>query len=132
MKKINLKNQDGISVLLAVLVISGVVLMLSLTYSIISIDETGLGLKHSKAMHTSTITDACVDQALYELNRDHNYNGELLTIEGVSCTISVSGSGDDRTINIYADYNEDLVKEVNVGVNWSDSFKIVSWQNVID
>lgn len=127
------KNQRGVSTLLMVIVISAVALMIAMSSTLAGIDGSQMDLKQSKSIETFTATDGCVEEALIKLNGDREgYIGENLTVGDVSCTITVTGAGDSRTINVTSTHDGTYTREIEVEVDWSSGFQMTSWQEITD
>ena len=128
--KLKFKNQEGIALLLAVIIISAAALMIATTVLVSSLDKSKASLHNEKTTEIFNGTDGCVEEALIALNNDPGYTGENLTIENVSCTITVSGTGDDRTINVVSTQDTIYSREVEVEVDMSGDFEITSWREI--
>ena len=129
MKKI-IKNKKGISTLMTIIVVSAIALSIALTATLKGIDETNTGLNQTKSLETFTATDGCIEEALVKLNSDHGYTGEILLMGNVSCTITVNGSGNSRTINVTANNSGKYVRDIEVDVDLQNALEITSWTEV--
>ena len=125
-----IKNKKGISVLITVIIISAVTLTVALSTTLIGIDETQIGLYQHKALETFTASDGCAEEALIKLHNDNFYNGENLLIGDVSCTITVNGAGDNRTINVVSVHDAIYAREIELEVNLAGTFSVTSWQEI--
>ncbi len=124
-------NQSGIMLLIPTIVISAVLILIVTTNALISIDQSKTALHEQKTLEAFIAADSCLELALLNLSSDSGYSGESLTIDQASCTISVSGSDDTRTIDISTTLDAPLyVRELQAQVSLSPSFTITSWQEV--
>ena len=128
-----IKNRGGVSTLLMVIVITGVALMIASSATLTGIDEAQMDLKQNKSIETFIATDGCAEEGLIKLNGDRDsYTGEVLVIGDVSCTITVTGAGNTRTINVTSTHDGIYTREIEVNVDWSSGFEITSWEQISD
>ncbi len=94
------KRQQGYATFMTVLIIMGMILMFMGfgSLSSLSFGKTGLTIENGVVLQAAA--DGCLEDALLRLRNDWRFTGEDLSIENVDCTVSVSGSGLDRTIDI--------------------------------
>ncbi|MFC1655331.1 hypothetical protein ACFL3C_00505 [Patescibacteria group bacterium] len=123
------KTNEGAAVLIIVIIMGSAMLLIALSLGISSISENLINLYQSQSSRLSLSIDGCAEEALIRLNRDNSYNEETLSIGGTSCTISVSGSGSSRTINV-AGTKSDYSRELEIAVNISPTYAITSWQEL--
>ena len=116
---INLKSQDGAVTLAVVIAIFFSALALVTTLSFIGIGELISGYQTSTSERALTVSDSCLHEALLQLKRDENYSGDTLSVDGDSCTISVSGFGSDRTVAVTTT-SRNTTRKVEVDVTISN------------
>ena len=92
------QQPSGFVALVTVLVISAIMLTLGLFTSAAAINEMMAGFSWDQAERALQITDACVDEAVFRLKSDSSYTGGTLSVNGGTCTSSVTGSGSTRTV----------------------------------
>lgn len=112
--------------LIAMIVVSVVLMVISLSMGILSISENQIGLYQSRAAVTFINAEGCVDEALLSLSRNNAYTGgSVFGMESTNCVAVVSGVGASRTVDVTAT-NGQYVRRISVGVNLSP-FSITSW-----
>jgi hypothetical protein len=126
------KNKQGISVLITVIVMSAVMVFIAIFTTTTGIDETQTGLYQNKATETFNGADGCIEEALIKLHNDDQYSGENLFVGDVSCIIDVNGAGNSRTINVTATHDALYSREIEVEVDIAPTFNINSWQEITD
>lgn len=67
-----------------------------------------------------TVADSCLHEALLGLKQNEMYSGGSLSLGSDSCTISVNGFGDARTITVTATSRQ-TTREIQATVNLSAS-----------
>lgn len=122
-------NQRGAAVLITVLVTMIVILIIGLSLALNSIAESEILLYQSKAARVFDNIDGCSEESLLRLKRKPSYAGETLTIDETSCNITVSGSGNTRTILITAT-NTNYTKILQLNVTISPSFAVTGRQEI--
>lgn len=125
------KNQQGFIAFTSLLVISAVTLAIAVSISLLGISEANTSLGFKKGQETLKIAESCAEEALLRLRDNASYSGGSLNVGNGSCTISISGTGSDRTIDISATLTgpPDYVKKIQVTAKRvGNSINIVSWQ----
>ena len=115
--------------LITVLVTMIVILIIGLSLALNSIAESEILLYQSKAARVFDNIDGCSEESLLRLKRKPSYAGETLTIDETSCNITVSGSGNTRTILITAT-NTNYTKILQLNVTISPSFAVTGRQEI--
>lgn len=104
--KIFNNRQSGFVALTTLLVISAVVLAISISVTLIGISNLQNSLDLKRKNELNVISKGCVEEALLQIRNDSAYLGVAnFPIGNGFCTISVSGTGLDRTVNIEAKIN---------------------------
>lgn len=124
------KKKQGLSTLIAILVIGSIALTMTLMTSLKSIDESNTTFHQQKTLQTFSGAEACLEEGLLKLHTDKNYRGENLTIEEVSCTIDVTGNGTTRTLTVDAHHSTMYHETVSVDIDWSDGWTVSNWHEV--
>lgn len=131
MKNILLKfrrTQSGAAVLMAVMILTAILVSISLTVGLSSIAENQINIYQTQSNRLFVNADGCAEEALTRLNRDNNYTGGTVNLDTTSCIITVSGSGNVRTITVAAtrtDYSKSLEVQVTLS-----PYNITSWQEL--
>ena len=97
---IKTNRKPGYATFMTVLVIMGAVLMFMGFGSLSSISFGKTGLTVKKGLVLQAGAEGCLEEALLRLRNDWKYTSENLNIDDVSCSVEVTGSGQDRTIKI--------------------------------
>lgn len=119
----------GFIALITVLIILGVILLIGLGISQLSISEAQMGLQKSQSSQAFYLANLCAEDALMKLKNDSNYLGnETIIAENGSCqilpiegnwTVKVSG-----TVSNQIKKMEIIISQVNPEII------IESWQEV--
>ena len=97
--------------------------MIRLTLSTITeLDNANTG---NRGQATKIFTEGCVEEALIKLNRDNDYTGETFNFTPGDCTVSISGTDNDRTLTVYGEVN-DYFHNLSLEVTLSP-FTIETW-----
>ncbi|EKE06822.1 MAG: hypothetical protein ACD_18C00266G0003, partial [uncultured bacterium] len=99
-------NKRGIMALMMVLIIGASALILSLSASKLVVNDAQNSFTNKKGGESYSIVDGCLDAALQHLRLDTSYTAETLNLSTGSCIISVSSSGNDRTLTITGTVDE--------------------------
>ena len=107
MKKIfNLTKQNGYIAFTSLLVISAITTVILISSVLISVTTSKNSLSFKKSQEAEVAANGCLENALLRLKFDNNYNNETLTVSQTTCTISISGVGANKTVNIEAVIND--------------------------
>lgn len=129
------KSNIGFVALTTVLVVSAVVLFVTISISLLGVDEARSSLDYKKGQETLLIAEGCAEEALIRLRSDSSYVGTAtaLTVGNGNCTIVVTGTLPDKNITIQAEipgqpiYRKRLSVDVKVAAG---SVNIVSWSEI--
>ena len=129
--KKNNNTEKGFVALLAIIIILGVVLMISLSVSSLGIGEAGMSLQKSQSSHAFYLASLCVEEALMKLKENQNYAGnDIINIEDSSCQIlPIEGSW---TIKAQSSFMNQIKKIKVVITQINPTLLIESWQEVAD
>jgi len=102
-----------------------------ITLIIISIVLLGIsGRSNSFNLGQSEIVfvkaEGCLEEALIQLSRDHEYAGDTYIVDDSTCAVGVSGSGDERVISVDAS-EEDFYHHLIVDVQIAPTFAILNF-----
>jgi len=124
----------GFAALLTIIIVSASSFLMAYSASMLGLGELDLGYTAQKGSEALTVADGCLEEALYRLRLDVDYGGGTVTSGLSSCTISVSGSGLDRTIAIAADIESTFYKHLEVEVTLSGTvyptITVTNWNEV--
>lgn len=118
-------NQQGFVMTLVVLLVGSIISITVIQTTLSSLNRLQLS---QDALHGEALTfqrETCIQEALIQMKWNDEYIGGTLALSGGDCNISVSGSGNTRTLSVTSVINnyQDLT-EINVTL---DPFEIVSW-----
>lgn len=116
----------GYIALTAILIILAVTLTVAMSANLLSIDSgtTDLALTTGKVAFGAA--EACIEEALIQLRSDANYLGSNLNLDDASCTMTVTGTGAERTIDATG-VAERATQTISVRVELNPTFSIISW-----
>ena len=127
-----MKNQGFIAIS-SLLIISTVVLAISLSISLTGINQMNSALGFSKSQETLLIAQSCTEEAMIRLRRQSSYSTGSLTLGAGSCTINVSGTGSQKTIDIQATIPgpPQYIKKLQITAKLlGNSINIITWQEI--
>lgn len=121
----------GFIALITVLIILGVVLLVGLGISQLSISEAQMSLQKSQSSQAFYLANLCAEDALMKLKNDSNYLGnETITIGEESCQIlPIEGQW---TVKVSANFQSQIKKMKIVISQVNPAMVIDSWQEVPD
>ena len=125
------KNLGGFIALITVLIILGVVLLVGLGISQLSIGEAQMSLQKYQSSQAFYLANLCAEDALMKLKNDSNYLGnETITIGRESCQIlPIEGQW---TVKVSANF-QNQIKKIKIVINQINPEMIIdSWQEVPD
>lgn len=126
------QSQQGAVTLAVVIAIFFSALALVATLAFSGIGELISGYQTSTSERALTVSDSCLHEALLRLKRDEMYAGDTLSLGSDSCTITVSGFGDSRTVAVTTT-SRNTTRQIEVAVTLSvDQIILDSWQEKIN
>lgn len=128
LQKRKLEKQKGAAALLTVLIIGASSLVMAYTASQLGWGELEMGYDNYRGKQTLSLAEGCANEALQRLKFDPSYGGDNLSLGSGSCIITVTESGNDRSIAVTAtafDYTREL--DINITLDNGDII-INSWQ----
>lgn len=81
-----------------VITLGAILFMAVLLISMGGIDSLLESQYEVKSNELSAVSEACTEEALLQLNQDDAYVGGDFTVNGIDCSVSVSGAGGTRTM----------------------------------
>lgn len=123
------RNSAGYVALSSILVIGTVILTIGISVSLLSVSESQISLAEKKKEETVDLVEACVEDALLELNENSSIPSTINLPEG-SCSVTInSQSGSDWTFTVTGTV-DDHTKKVQVTANRGSSVTVTSWKEV--
>ena len=120
---------EGFIALVALLIILGIIILIGLTVSQLSIGEAQMAFQRSQSLQAYYLASLCGERALITLKENSSYAGENINIEGGSCEIYVEGNW---ILRVKADF-QNQVKKIRVIISQiNPQITIQSWQEVAD
>lgn len=130
----SLLREQGLIAFTSLLIISAVALSISVSIVLLGIGEADNSLGFKKGQETLKIAEACIEETLLRLRDNAMYSGGSLNVGDGSCTMSISGSGSVRTIDVTATIigPPRFVKSVRaIARRLGNSISITGWSEVL-
>ncbi|MBU1167137.1 hypothetical protein KKC60_01870 [Patescibacteria group bacterium] len=126
-------KQSGQVALIAILIVSAAVLVVSLAVSSLGLNEMLMGFEGQQSERAFQIADTCADEGVLRLRRvydgeEASYSGGTLTFGSDSCTIAVTVAGSNRILDVTSTVNSKINRKIQTVVQVSPSFQVLSWQ----
>ena len=133
MKFVN-RNRGSIA-LISLLIMSAFTLLIVLAASEASISTYQIYLNESSGETAYYGAESCLEEAIMRIEGDSDFSGTTLAIDAsTSCTITVTGTSEQKTISIsvnYGDYSQNYQGVVNLIQDGSVyNSDLVSWEEV--
>lgn len=123
------KLSKGYVALSSILVIAAVILTIGISVSLLSISESQLSLAEKKKEETIDFVEACVEDALLELNEDSSVPSTITVPEG-SCSVVVNSQlGNDWTFTV-SGTQDSHTKDIQVSATRDTTVTITSWKEI--
>lgn len=123
---VKIRNQRGAVAMLTTLVLSSVLVMLAVSVVLTGISSRANAFVLKQSENVFVSFEGCIENALIRLNRDNGYLGHSFSVNDVDCTVSVSGSGDERTVTASGNKDE-VTRDVSLQVQLTPNFGIIDW-----
>lgn len=126
-------NQSGLMAISSLLIISAVALAIAVSISLIGIGEAQNSLTYKKGAEVLKIAEGCAEEALLRLRDDVNYSGGSLQLGAGSCTISITDTGSDRTIDVTGTIAgpPQFMRSLQLTVKRTgQSIRVLTWQEI--
>lgn len=121
------KNQRGAIGILTTLLLSAVLVMMAVTVVLTGISSRANAFVLNESEKVFIATEGCTEEALIQLSRDDAYSGDNYTVDGVSCTVYVAGSGVNRNLVIDGT-KSNLTRDISLSVQIDPNFGIIDWE----
>jgi len=138
MKKSFFKNlfsfQRGFIALITVLIILGIILIIGLGISFLSVEEASMGLQKSQSSQAYYLANLCAEEAIMKLRENSSYQGnETIPVGNNNCQIRpVQITGGKWVIEALGDFSSQIRKIRIVVTQINPRIIIQSWQEVAD
>lgn len=113
--------------IITMIVIASLIAVIGVKIALSTMTELMAADTSLRGVAVRNLTESCAQEALIHLNRDNTYAGEILDINDGTCNISVSGSGNERTIAIGGSLTN-YMYAISIQVTLSP-FSITAWDN---
>ncbi len=123
------RKSAGYVALSSILVIATVILTIGISVSLLSVSESQISLAEKKKEETVDFVEACVEDALLELNENGSISLAIILPEG-TCTVTIdSQTGNDWTFTVSGAVDAHT-KRVQVTANRDTTVTTTSWKEV--
>jgi maltose-binding protein MalE len=119
----------GYIAITTVLIIGVIVLMISLTTALTSVNQTQYSLNNNFKSNTLSFVESCVDDALIKLNLNNSLPSDIILPIG-TCTLTVNsniGNLWDFTVTGSSNF---ITKSIRVSVTRDTTIQLNSWQEI--
>lgn len=129
-KENNFKKRGYVAII-TVLIISVVTLFVALSVSLLGIDSGETSLAVKKGDETRYLTEACVENAIYQIKNNPSYSGETLPLFNGSCTTIANLNGGLWTVTATGT-KDNYTKKIQAifSLNGSGEASNLSWQEI--
>lgn len=110
------KNKGAIA-LTSMVVLGSLVVMITFSMLVLGISGRNVVIALNQSGRLFVESDGCLEEALLQLSRDHNYPGSSYVVGDTDCVVTVSGSAELRTIVVDAsdnDFYQHLTAEIQL------------------
>ncbi|KPJ57112.1 hypothetical protein AMJ49_02315 [Parcubacteria bacterium DG_74_2] len=121
----------GFIALMTVLIIFGIVLIIGLSVSMLSVNEATMGLKKTQSSRAYYLANLCAEHSLMRLKENSNYSGnEIIQTEEGNCQIlSIENNWIVKVIGNF----QNQIKKIKIIISQVNPQMIIqSWQEVAD
>jgi hypothetical protein len=125
--------QGGFIAFTSMIVIAAVVLAVSVSVALLGVGEVNAAFSYKKGQEALKAAEGCMDNTLLRLRDDASFSSETLSLGDASCTISVSGSGASKTIDVTATIAvpPDYTRKLQVTTKRTgNSINVLTWSEV--
>ncbi|MFA7245256.1 MAG: hypothetical protein WC070_03705 [Candidatus Magasanikbacteria bacterium] len=111
-------DKRGMMAVMLILIVGATALILALSAVRLSMADLQMEFTKNQGGQAFSVAEGCLEESLRKLRIDTSYTGETLNLTTGSCIISVTQSGNDRTITIVGSVNEyTQTLEANITLN---------------
>jgi hypothetical protein len=126
-------GKSGYIALSSILIISAITLTVVTSLVGINLSEANAAYSFSQGKEVSTAAEACAEEAMLRLRNDATYTSGTLTMESITCTITVTGTAPSFTINVSASENIPPVyqKKLQITVKRrNNAINLITWSEI--
>jgi len=131
--KMNESNKSGFIAFTSLLVVSVVTLAIAISIPLLGITEANNSLGYKKSQEALKIAEGCVEEGLLRMRDVPIYTGGTLDIGDGSCSISATGSGTMRVMEVAATVSgqpEYSRKIYITAKRKGNSINLLTWQEI--
>ena len=122
-------NNDGYAALASILVISVVVIIVGISVSLLSINYLQSSLSNKKSYESLDLVEACVEEALLQLNENNAISSNISLPEG-SCSVTINSQvGTNWVFTVTGSINS-YIKSIQVTADRNNTINILNWLEV--
>jgi len=128
------RPQSGFIAFTSLLVIAAATLAISTSISLLGVSESKNSLSFKKGTEALKISEGCGEEALLRLRDEVSYTGGSLQTENGSCTITVNGTGSNKTIEVVTtlDGIPSYVRKIEITAKRvGNSINLLSWKEIL-
>lgn len=127
------RDSGGWVALSSLLIVSAVVLSITISVSLQGVDQLQMALGNSRGLQAYYLAVSCIETGLLALRDSGSYSGQTLQPSAGSCTVTVTGSGANRTLvstgTVFGP--PEFTRQIEVRVKRTDgSITILTWQEI--
>lgn len=130
------RTHSGVIVLTLMILVGTIITVIAVLMLYTSANVNKIRFYQSYSQRLFFHVDSCAEEALLRLEHDAQYIGGTLSYDISSCTITVTGSGNTRSVQVSASNNNDAVLQLNmvrtlqINVTIFPTFAVTSWQEL--
>lgn len=127
------ESNKGFMAITSLLIISAIALSISISMTIVGINAAQNSLSLIKGTQTLKVAESCLEEALIRLKANSAYSGGSLNIDNASCTITITSTGANKTIDITSTTSgpPDFVKHIQATARTTGtSINLLNWQEI--
>jgi hypothetical protein len=121
-----IQKTKGAIALTATVILTMVIAIISLSIAFMGISSRLNAFNLIRSEEVFIKTDGCAEEALIRLNRDNSYIGGSYNVDSMECTVAVTGSGDERNLNIMGE-GDGYTHDFTIDVLLAPDFAIADW-----
>jgi hypothetical protein len=126
-------RRGGFIAFSSLLIISAVVLAASMSISLLGIGQANSALGFMKGQEVLKIAEGCVEESLLRLRREADYLGGSLNLGSGSCTINVTGVGNQKTVDVVGTIvgPPQFVRKIQITAKrLGNSINVINWTQI--
>jgi hypothetical protein len=123
--QLQLKRNSGYILIFSIIIIASIMTVVVIRGALTTTTNLEKNFTLVNEQKIELYTEGCLEEGLIQMNRDEGYAGDSYSIDSGTCVVSVSGSGNVRTVSASGEldgYFMDLSADVTLV-----PFVITSW-----